>query len=77
MRPSWFGYQAGIASGLRDRFEEAEYFLRGITDERVIRHAKPLLALINSPEGFRAKVNELVAQQRAALKLPTLDRDPF
>ena len=77
MRPSWFGYQAGIASGLCNRFEEAENFLRGITDERVIQHAEPLLALVNNPVDFRSKVNELVAQQRAALKLPALDCYPF
>jgi len=77
MRPSWFGYEAGIASGLYDRHEDAEYFLRGITDERVTRHAKPLLSLIDKPESFRSKVNEPVAQQRATLKLPPLDRHPF
>lgn len=77
MRPSWFGYKAGIASGLRNKFDDAEYFLGGITDERVVPHAAPLLALVSDPEGFVAKVNELVAQQRARLKLPTLDSQPF
>lgn len=77
MRSSWFGYQAGIASGLCNRFDDAEYFLDGITDERVIPYAKPLRSLIGKPEGFKTKVNKIVAQQRATLKLPALDHHPF
>jgi hypothetical protein len=76
MKSSWFGYQAGIAAGLSGRFEDAEYFLRGIIDERVVPHAKPLLSLIHDPASFRRRVNELVAKQRATLKLPALDH-PF
>lgn len=59
MRPSWWGYHAGIASGLSDRVEDAERFLRGITDERVTPHAKPFLSLINNPKDFRREVDVL------------------
>lgn len=37
----------------------------------------PLLSLLDGPESFKSKVNELVAQQRATLKLPALDCHPF
>jgi hypothetical protein len=77
MRPSWFGYQAGIVSGLRNKFDDAEYFLGGITDERVIPYAAPLFALVSDPESFVAEVNKLVAQQRATLKLAALNSQPF
>jgi len=77
MRASWWGYEAGIASSLCNRFDDAEYFLRGITDERVIPYAVPLLALVKNPESFIGRVNELVVQQRASLKLAALECDPF
>lgn len=77
MQPSWWGYEAGIASGLCGDFRSAETFLRGITDERVITHAAPLLPLIESPACFVSRVNELVDQQREVLKLPPLERPPF
>ena len=77
MRPSWFGYKAALACGILGRQKEAEDFLRGITDARVIPHATPFLALIGRPSDFRSRVNELVAQQRATLKLPALVHDPF
>ncbi|WP_156442869.1 MULTISPECIES: hypothetical protein [unclassified Sphingomonas] len=77
MRRSWFGYKAGLACGLLGRLKEAEHFLSGITDPRVVHHATPLLALVNDPRGFRSRVNGIVAQQRAALKLPVLECDPF
>ena len=73
MGPSWWGYEAGIASALVGSFDDARYFLDGLTDERVTKHAAPLLPLINRPDAFKEKVNEIVAQQRAALKLPALD----
>jgi hypothetical protein len=77
MRPSWFGYKAGLACGILGRQEEAADFLRGITDSRVVPHAAPFLALTGSTSAFRSRVNGLVAQQRATLKLPALERDPF
>jgi hypothetical protein len=77
MGPSWWGYEAGIASALLDNLEDARYFLHGLTDERVTKHAAPLLPLINRPDAFKRKVNEMVAQQRAALKLPALDCAAF
>lgn len=77
MRSSWFGYKAGLACGLLGRLKEAEDFLGGITDPRVVPHSTPFLALVNNPLGFRSRVNEIVAQQRAALKLPVLECDPF
>ena len=77
MQPSWWGYEAGIASGLCGDFGSAEAFLRGITDERVVKHAAPLLPLIRSPARFVSRVNELVDQQREALKLSPLERPPF
>ena len=77
MRPSWFGYRAGLACGILGRQEEAEHFLRGITDSRVSPRAAPFLALTRRTADFRSGVNELVARQRATLKLPALGRDPF
>jgi len=77
MGPSVWGYHAGIASGLVGRFEDAAYFLHGLTDERVITRAAPFLPLIDRPDLFKDKVNEMVAQQRAALKLPALDCPAF
>lgn len=77
MRPSWFGYRAALACGILGRQEEADEFLRGITDSGVIPHAAPFLALTGNLPDFRSRVNGIVAQQRAALKLPPLGRDPF
>lgn len=77
MGPSWWGYEAGIASALIGRSEDAQNFLHGLTDERVTKHAAPLLPLIDRPELFKGRVNEMVAQQRAALKLPALDCPAF
>jgi hypothetical protein len=77
MGPSWFGYYAGIASGLIGNFDQAEVFLCGITDERVRPHADVLLEAITDPSRFRAIVNERVSRQREVLKLPELNRSPF
>lgn len=77
MAPSWWGYEAGIASGLVGRFEEAGRFLHGLTDDRVTVRAAPLLPLIAQPEAFKNKVNEGVAQERAWLKLRALDSPAF
>ena len=77
MGPSWWGYEAGIASGLLGRFEDASFFLHRLTDERLIEYAASLLALIGDPEAFKSKVNEIVAQQRATLKLKPLDEPAF
>ena len=77
MAPSWWGYKAGIASGLIGRMEDARAFLHGLTDERVTKHAAPLLPLIDQPEAFKSKVNDFVAQQRATLKLEALSTHPF
>jgi hypothetical protein len=77
MAPSWWGYEAGIASGLIGNFEEAGTFLHGLTDDRVTGRAAPLLSLIANPEGFRGKVNDVVAQERTRLKLKALARPAF
>ena len=77
MQASWFGYKAGLTCGILGRQEKAEDFLRGITDSRVIPHAAPFLTLTGNTAKFRARVNGLVAQQRATLMLPALERDPF
>lgn len=77
MGPSWWGYEAGIASGLIGDFEEASRFLNGLSDERVIGRAAPLLPLIAHPDAFRSKVNEVVAQERARLKLAPLNHPAF
>lgn len=74
---SWWGYEAGIASGLIGRFDEAARFLHGISDHRVIGRAAPLLALTGDPDAFRSKVNEVVAQARIRLKLKPLDCPAF
>ncbi|MBV8564697.1 MAG: hypothetical protein JO273_04490 [Methylobacteriaceae bacterium] len=77
MRPSWWGYQAGIASGLIGRFDDAAFFLSGITDERVTIHSAPLLSLTGNPDKFKSRVNELVNRQRDALHLTRLELSPF
>ena len=77
MGPSWWGYEAGIASALVGKFEDAEYFLRGVTDERVSGFAEALIPLTDAPEAFKERVNGLLAQQRAKLKLPALECEPF
>lgn len=77
MEPSWWGYEAGIASGLCNSWKDARYFLSGVTDKRVVGHAAPLLAVIDRPQAFKDLVNRLLAEQRAALKLPALGYDPF
>ncbi len=77
MGPSWWGYEAGIASSLVGKPEEARCFLQGVSDERVADRAASLLPLIVDPEAFKSKVNEIVVQQRAALKLKPLDGPAF
>jgi hypothetical protein len=77
MRPSWFGYYAGVACGILGDLDQAASFLRGITDERVIPRGERFLPAIGSPIAFRKKTNEIVNQKRAALKLPTLTRKLF
>jgi hypothetical protein len=77
MGPSWWGYEAGIASGLTGSFEEAGTFLRGLTDDRVSVRAAPLLPLIGDSEAFRSKVNDVVARERTRLKLKALASPSF
>jgi hypothetical protein len=77
MQPSWWGYEAGIASALIGKFNDAASFLRGIADERVTIHAALLLPLIGSPDQFKSRVNELVDGQREALQLTPLECPPF
>jgi hypothetical protein len=77
MGPSWWGYEAGVASGIAGRFDEADEFLHGVTDDRVTGRAAPFLSLIAEPEAFRDKVNDLVAEERARLKLKPLGSPPF
>ena len=77
MQPSWWGYQAGIASALVGKFDDAAFFLRGITDERVSIHSALLLPLINSSDKFKSRVSELVNRQREALQLTPLEYPQF
>ncbi|MEP2736400.1 MAG: hypothetical protein ABJP34_08880 [Erythrobacter sp.] len=77
MALSWWGLEAGIASGLMGRQKAAGQFLRAVTDPRVTAYAKPLLPLVDSIEAFTAKVNDLVTHQRLALKLEPLESGPF
>lgn len=77
MQPSWFGYYAGVACGILGDLDQAASFLRDITDERVIPRAERFLPTIGNPTAFREKANEIVAQQRSALKLPPLAQNPF
>lgn len=77
MGPSWWGYEAGIAMGLIGNSEEAGRFLNGLSDDRVIGRAAPLLPLTADPDAFRSKVNETVAQERARLKLAPLNSPAF
>ncbi|MET0308158.1 MAG: hypothetical protein ABW023_05580 [Sphingomonas sp.] len=77
MQSSWWGYEAGIVSGLCGDFGGARSFLHGITDDRVTQHAVPLLPLMGSPKQFVSRVNELVVRQRDALNLTPLERLPF
>lgn len=77
MRPSWFGYYAGVASGILGDLQEAERFLRGITDDRVIPHAERFLAATDNPHTFRGMANDIIIEQRVALKLPPLSQKPF
>ncbi len=77
MGRSWWGYEAGIASGLIGRLEDANHFLRGLTDERVTIRAAPLLPLIDRPEAFKTKIYGLIAEERSRLKLAALNSSPF
>ena len=77
MGPSWWGYEAGIAMGLIGNSGEAGRFLNGLSDDRVIERAAPLLPFIADSDAFRSKVNETVAQERARLKLEPLNTPAF
>ncbi len=77
MARSWWGYEAGIASGIVGRFEEARKFLDGVTDDRVTGRAARFLSLIANPDAFRSKVNDLVAEERARLQMKPLDSLAF
>ena len=77
MGPSWWGYEAGIASGLTGRVEEASYFLQRVTDARLSERAMSLLTLVVDSEAFKSKVNEIVVRERARLKLELLDGSAF
>lgn len=77
MGPSWWGYEAGIALGLVGKPAEASRFLHGLSDERVIGRAAPLLPLIPDADSFKSKVNEVVAQERKRLKLEPLAEPAF
>jgi hypothetical protein len=77
MGPSWWGYEAGVASGIVGRLGEADEFLRGVTDDRVTGRAAPFLSLIADPDAFRGKGNDLVAEDRARLKLKPLGSPAF
>jgi hypothetical protein len=77
MGPSWWGYEAGLSSGLIGNFDDAAYFLESVTDDRVTAKAAVFLALVSQPEAFRRKANDVVAQQRAVLKLKPLADPSF
>lgn len=77
MGSSWWGYEAGIASALVGRFDDAREFLDSLTDERVTSRAAPFMLFIDRPATFRREVNDLVTRQRAALKLDVLENPPF
>ena len=77
MGPSWWGYEAVIASELVGRVGDAREFLRSLTDELVTSLAAPLLPLIDRPDAFRREVNDLVTRQRAILKLGVLASPSF
>jgi hypothetical protein len=77
MGPSWWGYEAGLSSGLIGNFDEAAYFLESVTDDRVTAKAAAFLALVSQPEAFRRRANEVLAQQRATLKLKPLADSPL
>jgi hypothetical protein len=77
MMPSWWGYEAAIASGLVGRTEDARRFFEGLTDDRVSRRAAPLFPLLDRPDDFKSKVNDLVAQERVRLKLKPLASPSF
>lgn len=77
MGPSWWGYEAGIAAGLLGRNDESGSFLRGLTDDRVASRAACLLPLIGRLDDFKSAVNEIVAGERARLKLAGLEKPAF
>jgi hypothetical protein len=77
MQPSWWGYEAGIASALLNKLDDAEFFLSAITDERVLVHSLPLLPFVRSPDKFKSRANDLIVRQREALSLTPLERQPF
>lgn len=53
MALSWWGYEAGIASGLVGKLEEASGFLQAVSDERVTNRAMSLLPLVFDSEAFK------------------------
>lgn len=77
MGPSWWGYEAGIASGLLGNLRDADYFLNSLTDERVTARAASVLPLIHHPEAFKSEVNDIVARERLRLKLSAMSSPPF
>jgi hypothetical protein len=77
MGPSWWGYEAGIAAGLLGRSDESGSFLHGLTDDRVASRAACLLPLVGRLDDFKSAVNEIVAGERARLKLAGLEQPAF
>lgn len=77
MGASWWGYQAGIASGLIGKSEEANRFLLSLTDDRLLPRAAALLPLVSKPDVFRDKINVIVTAERATLKLKPIERPAF
>jgi hypothetical protein len=77
MRPSCFGYYAGVACGISGDLQKAERFLRHITDERVIPWTERFLSAMDIPGTFREKANDIVIEQRVALKLSPLAQKAF
>lgn len=77
MGQSWWGYQAGIASGLIGKFDEASRFLRSVSDDQLVARAASLISLVAYPDAFKKKANEILSQERAVLKLKPLDCPAF
>lgn len=77
MGPSWWGYEAGIASALIGERENAHSFFAGVTAESVIGRASLLSPLVDRPSAFRSRLNEFVSQGRGRMKLKPSDIEFF
>ena len=62
----WWKYAGAKESAIRDKFDMSS-----------TRYYQVLNALIDRPEAFKSKVNDMVAQARARLKLAALTCPAF